>query len=285
MTDELVIGLGAQKAGTSSLWLTLSRQPWFRPARSKELHYFDRHHARGRTWYQEQFPPVGGDDPPPVRGEISPGYLTSAPAARRIAAEQPDARLFVILRNPVDRAFSAFHHGRRLGDFPCAMTFREALDAESRRHGIPFHNLASGGLYARHLRPYLRRFRRDRIHIALFEDIVDPDSSAVHDLLEFAGGGRPIEPPHLPRVNVFIPTGSLTVARAQTRLERWALRRDRVRTVSLVRSLRGRADARRARSGREPMDPSLREELIERFRPENAELAELLGRDLSRWDR
>jgi hypothetical protein len=115
LPDFLV--LGAQRAGTSSLYRNLCEHPQVIAAQRKEIHFFDYQHDRGPGWYRARFPlavqrnavgrGVGG---PAVTGEASPSYLFHPLVPERVAALLPAAKLVAVLRDPVDRAISAFHH-------------------------------------------------------------------------------------------------------------------------------------------------------------------------------
>ena len=114
--------LGAQKAGTSSLFAQLVEHPRVLGGVRKEIHYFDRR-ARSVSWYRACFPTeahhravqrrVGA---PTITGEATPFYLLHPAAPERLAAVIPDARLIVVVRDPVQRAVSGYHHAARFGD-------------------------------------------------------------------------------------------------------------------------------------------------------------------------
>jgi hypothetical protein len=119
LPDFLV--LGAQKAGTSSLYGQLAAHPSVLPALRKEVHHFDRAPARLRP-YRAWFPRQASLDALAARtgravtGEATPFYLLHPAAPARTRAAVPDARLIVVLRDPVARAVSGFHHAVRVGD-------------------------------------------------------------------------------------------------------------------------------------------------------------------------
>ncbi len=98
--------LGAQRAGTSSLYYYLSQHPQILPAVRKELHFFDDHYRRGLGWYRSQFPTRGARGT--ITGEATPYYLSHPHAPARIQRLLPQARLIVLLRNPVERAISHY---------------------------------------------------------------------------------------------------------------------------------------------------------------------------------
>jgi hypothetical protein len=106
---------GAQKCGTTALWYYLSLHPEIVPAKIKEIHFFcyERNFkTRGLEWYQMMFSP-----PSRLKGkltfEASPNYLVFPKAMHRIKAYNPQMRIILILRNPTERAFSAWNHFRK----------------------------------------------------------------------------------------------------------------------------------------------------------------------------
>jgi len=120
--------IGAQKAGTTSLFRYLSEHPGVTPPRMKEIHFFDLHWVRGVGWYQAHFPLNlwGG---PPFTGEASPYYLFHPRVPERMARILPGARVLALLRNPVDRALSHYHWEVRYGNE--TLPFRRAMDRET----------------------------------------------------------------------------------------------------------------------------------------------------------
>lgn len=123
---------GAQRCGTTSLFRMLAKHPDVRPpALTKGVHYFDTadRFRRGPRFYGAHFPLAVGTGK--VTGEASPYYLFHPLAAERIAQELPDARVVVLVRDPVERAFSA-HKQETWRGFE-TLSFEEALDAEPRR--------------------------------------------------------------------------------------------------------------------------------------------------------
>ena len=136
LPDYLIIG--GQRCGTTALHDHLARHPAIGAAHVKEVHYFDLNYERGERWYRGHFPNdvrravarrrTGVEM---VCGEASPYYLFHPLVPERARALVPDARLIVLLRDPVARALSHYHHEVALGMEP--LTFEEALDAEPER--------------------------------------------------------------------------------------------------------------------------------------------------------
>src|SRR5438874_1739426 len=137
MPDFIIIG--TQKGGTTSLYRYLIEHPCIAPIYIKEPHFFDIYFYKGLQWYRAHFPTTVGkyyarhiQKHDLITGEASPYYLFHPQAARRVAKTLPKARLIVLLRNPIDRAYSQYQHQtRQRGVEP--LTFEEALECEEKR--------------------------------------------------------------------------------------------------------------------------------------------------------
>ncbi|HET7626188.1 MAG TPA: sulfotransferase [Verrucomicrobiae bacterium] len=129
--------VGAQKAGTTSLYHLLYRHPRIKPAKKKELHYFDNNYFRDQSWYESMFPlarlffGAPSKVAKPITGEASPYYLFHPSAVSRMARTLPDAKLIVLLRNPVERAYSHYQHQVRSRTEN--LSFEDALASEKER--------------------------------------------------------------------------------------------------------------------------------------------------------
>lgn len=127
--------IGAQKAGTTSLFNYLGAHPQVRPAARKEVHYFDVNFDKGETWYRAMFPTTRAlravDGSPRITGEASPYYLFHPLAAERASQVIPDARLIVLLRDPTARAWSHYQHEVAAGRE--TLSFAAAIEAEPTR--------------------------------------------------------------------------------------------------------------------------------------------------------
>jgi hypothetical protein len=100
--------IGGQKCGTTALHHYLSMHPQIISANTKELHFFNAElqYKIGFEYYHSQFPEVEDDV---ITFESSPSYLLSYAAINRIHAYNPKIKIVVLLRNPIDRAFSAWN--------------------------------------------------------------------------------------------------------------------------------------------------------------------------------
>lgn len=258
------IGIGAQRAGTTWAYNCLAQHPEVFMTAKKELHYFYAHYARGQAWYEAQFEGAGDAK---ARGEISPDYMYTPEALANIARDIPDVRLFAILRNPVDRAISAYalRHERNQG-----MSFSAALKK------VP--SLVNRGRYCQHLDVVYSLFPPSRVKVLLYDDLVARPGTFLDELFEFIGVRTGVRPVAMgTRYNrVIYPGVQKTLQKARLN---WAI--EAVKLTPVGRWIRDRnAGARRA-SG-----VATREDLQfirEAVADDVSELSRRLGRDLSSW--
>lgn len=143
--------VGAQRSGTTSLYQYLRRHPNILPAKKKEIHYFDYRYNRGLLWYLQNFPlrrPISRPDLRSrglITGEATPSYIFHPLAPARLQRDFPNMRLILVLRNPIDRAFSHFKQAVRLQWIPPETSFEEALALERRETGDRFDDLYPDG--------------------------------------------------------------------------------------------------------------------------------------------
>jgi hypothetical protein len=252
LPDFLVIG--AQKAGTTALYAYLLRHPAIVGPSWKEVSFFDRHYARGEAWYRGHFPNTlrrrvveRRAGVAPIAGEASPSYMFHPFAPARVAQLVPDVRLIVLVRNPVDRALSHYHHEVALGRE--SLSFEDAVEREDERmsgelermrdpsyfsHAWWNHTYLARGRYAEQLERWLAVFPRERLLVVPSEDLLGQPADTYARVLEFLGA-PPYELDAFPRI-----------------FEREYA----------------------------PMEPATRRLLAERFTEPNRRLYDLLGRDL-----
>ena len=104
--------LGTQRGGTTSLYRWLADHPQVHPPLDKEIQFFSVEWSRGIDWYRCHFGPTGDGR---LNYEASPYYLYHPCAPVRAASVVPKAKLIALLRDPVSRAWSHYHHNLRLG--------------------------------------------------------------------------------------------------------------------------------------------------------------------------
>lgn len=185
LRPRLVI-IGAQKAGTSSLYAILRHHPKVLAPRIKEQHFFDDdlNYAKGLAHYWAQFPKRPFRQPDMITFEATPSYLFKAgTVAPRLKAALPDAFLLVILRDPVKRAYSGWNMYRSFKDHPKfghlydERDFEQAIHDELEgRRTFPGDYL-SRGHYAQQLAIYFQHYPRERILVHDFVQLKrDPRS-------------------------------------------------------------------------------------------------------------
>jgi hypothetical protein len=205
MVPNFVI-IGAQKCGTTFLYRRLlSQHPHVEPARKKEIHYFDlwKHYSRGGDWYRSHFPlPTRKAGRRSITGEASPYYLFHPHAARRMAEIVPRVRLIVLLRNPVDRAYSSYQHAVRKGTETLS-TFEEAIEleearlrgekdkmlADERYDSLNYRRFSylSRGVYVDQLMEWSRFFSSDQMLVLKSEDFFERPPDVLKLVLNFLG--------------------------------------------------------------------------------------------------
>jgi hypothetical protein len=252
--DFLIIG--TKRGGTTSLWNYLVQHPLvprlFPAWNTKATHYFEEHWGRGEAWYRSHFPTLrqrqalearhGG---PCRAGEAAPLYMFHPLAARRVAELMPTVRLIVLLRDPVERAYSHWKERRTEGREP--LDFAEALTREPERTAgerermladptyfsepYDWHTYRARGRYVEHLEPWLERFDREQFLFLPSEDLYADAPGTYRRTLDFLG-----LPPH---------------------------------TLTDFKVYNGRRSA--------PLEAGLRDELTDYYRPYNLALQRRLG--------
>lgn len=291
---------GAPKCGTTSLSSYLQQHPdVFMPAR-KEPRYFApdldtgserdaRYFVRSEAEYLELFAPAAGRS---RAGEATALYLYSGVAAQKIAAFAPDARIIVMLRNPVDLMY-AFHGERVANGNEDITDFSEALAAErDRKEGkrtspriripkaLQYRDIAR---LAAQVERFQAHFPARQIHTIVFDDFQADTAAEFAKVVNFLGL-EPFQPASYDVVNPSRRVRSENVVRMLTQPSGLVGRLARV-VPQGVRT----AVAHRVRqwnlptAPRPPLDPALREQLRQEFHDEIVRLEHVVGRDLHAW--
>lgn len=249
-----VILAGVQRSGTTALFEALYRLPNVeRPRRGKGSHYFSYNYFRGWEWFQSQFPTrtwarsvEARTGRPMFCFDACPYYLFHPFAVERMAQALPDAKVMVMLRDPVRRAESHYHHSVSHGHED--LDFREALAREQERmvgevermeqdwsywsHHHEHHSYLAKGLYAEQLERLFRFYDRDQVMVIQSEEFYRNPNGVLADVTGWLG---------LPEVTL------------------------------------ARNDDRNGHDYRK-MDEEMRRHLIELYREPNEQLYDLLGR-------
>jgi hypothetical protein len=297
MTVPNFLVIGARKAGTTSLYHYLDQHPEVFMSPVKEPNFFaiegEKAGYRGpdadtriNRWsvadpkeYQALF---SGADGARAVGEASPAYLCNPDAPKRIKRHVPEAKLIAVLRDPAERAYSAYMHQVRDGRE--TLPFAEALDAEERRtaaNWAPAWRYKAEGFYLVGLSRYYELFGRERVRVYLYEDLGADPRGVMRDAYRFLGVDASFEPDTSQRHNMSgVSNNGFLVS----------LVRKRHPVKTAIKPLVPATVRRRLVSGlqkrvlsRPPFPPEVRRELVEAYREDVLRLEDLIGRDLSAW--
>jgi hypothetical protein len=287
--------IGAPKAGTTTLHYVLSQHPEVYMCPLKEAGFF---------WAYGQPVNLQGPGAEKLRnrlvtrledyenlfkdakkakavGESSVRYLASLAAPQNIRQFIPDARLIVTLRQPAERAFSAFAHNQRDGLEP-SHDFAQAIaeDRTGKRDGWQFCRYLDRGFYYASLKRYLEYFDRSQLHISLLEDLVQDPQRLMRGLFQFLEVDGDFTPDlsHKHNTSGVIRNPALRTLWTRTNRLRVALRPylpPRMRHAAFEWVIQ---DLEKL-----PFPPDLRAELTEYYRQDILQLQDLIRRDLSHW--
>lgn len=274
--------VGAPRAATTSLYHYLRQHPQIFAPSIKEPHFFS-HPEVTDTYYpgasvsreQEYRDLYGGRRDGQKSGDFSTSYLSRTEAAGRIRRWNPSARIMMVLRNPVERAVSHYLMDVRDGyttQSMAALIDAAAPDPRFRREYVDV------GRYHDQVTAYLEHFPAEQMKVVLFEDIAQRRQETVRDVLRFLDVDDSAEL-DLSEVRNAAAVPRSSVARR--------LRRSGVAKLVARRTSQPVRTAARAVLARdvppELVDDGTRVRLHEIFAGDTAELAALIGRDLSSW--
>lgn len=293
--------IGATKAGTTALDEYLRQHPglFFSPVREPNYFAFPnqpvpyRGHdgrrapmARTSVTDTDDYLDLFRDAPRgALLAETSPAYLYVHGTAGRIADRVERPRVVAILRDPADRAFSAYQHLLREGREP--LSFEDGLDAEEERRAAGWGILwryVDAGRYASQLERYLAVFARDRLLVLWHDDFAQDPVATCQRVFAFAGVDPTFVPDTSIRFNVSgAPRNRLlqrvvnpppVVRRAVARVlpARWQTQLRRTHAQVSARNLE-----------RLELPEATRRRLHTTFAHDLARLEQLTGRDLRRW--
>ena len=182
--------IGAQKCGTGYLYDLLTQHPHVERALfgrySKELHYFNRHFDEGIEWYRRCFPPPRWKDGRrSITGEATPKYLFHPSVPERMARVLPRARLIVLLRNPVDRAYSHYQHAVRDGHE--SRSFVEAIEAALNSVGRPRPTYLARGIYVDQLLRWAKFYGKEQMLVLKSERFFERTRDTLNLVVDFLG--------------------------------------------------------------------------------------------------
>jgi hypothetical protein len=281
------VGIGAARCGTSWVARCLQEHPAiFLPAK-KELHYFnddnlyDPSLSQIAPFYQQA-------DPDALLGEFTPRYLINDRALERIHAAFPGIRVLVMLRDPVERAWSQYRYFRFNKKKEDRKDFLAALD------GFYREDYLVKSLYYDQLRRVFDLFGRDRTWIGLFDDIGSDPGRLIGGLYRFLGVDDDYTPPTVDAVVNPSLRRSSDPPFLWTRAVRWitysrmpgitALQRRLMPRIARINRWMDEQEATGRMSARNASPAGDRSRAYAAYFKDDLERTEeLLGLDLSKW--
>lgn len=269
------LGIGAQRSGTTWLYDKLRQHPEICfPKHRKEVHYFDRYYERGDEWYSSLFEHCHKK----CKGEITPKYIYDEECPRRIHELIPGAFLILILRNPIERAYSQFKLTIRESGYQGS--FENFLDSTS--------DSRERGLYYKQLDRYLRYFSREQLLILFFSDLKEDPERVLREVCDFLGVSPSFEPAGLrekenPSQTPRFQQVYSQVKRLVSKLYDW----DLVLPIDLAKKLGLKKLFFSGQNEKQfpPLTQEVEEALTDYYREDVRKLSKLLDKDLlSQWD-
>lgn len=204
--DFLIIG--GEKCGTTSLYEYLIRHPNILPVKGKEISFFDNKFHHGFGWYKTFFPSLLIKKynemflkNKVITGEGTPRYLNHPHAPKRISKLLPKVKLIVLLRNPVDRAFS--HYNMEVARGREKLSFEKAIENEKERICAEYEKMErdesyysrsyywyshlEAGIYIKHLKRWMELFPKNQFLIVKSEDLFKNTTTTYNKALQFLG--------------------------------------------------------------------------------------------------
>jgi hypothetical protein len=183
---------GAQKSGTTALHYFLSKHPHITMGNQQEMHFFDNDALFvSEPDYEElhkRYPLVS---PSTIAGDCTPSYLYHEAAAERIWKYNPQIKVLIILRNPVERAFAHWNMQRFKGREP--LDFFDAVREEQTRIGgappVEARRFAyvDRGFYGRQLARFFKFFPGGQVEVLKFEDFQKKQGETLANIFAFLG--------------------------------------------------------------------------------------------------
>ena len=242
------INIGEAKCGTTSLYDYTVKHPNILPAFKKEVHFFDLSFEKGLNYYKSFFP-TSLKNNECITGEKTPYYLSHPLVPKRISDTLPSVKFILLLRNPIDRAFSQYH--QQFSRNYETMSFEDAIKNEEKRldgeeekmiknskyqsYSHRHHSYLKRGRYYEHIMRWLEYFPKDQFLILTTEELDDNPKEIMNQVYDFL---------ELPSFDVPI----------------------------IPKSKKG--------TYKEKMNPETRLQLFEYFKPHNEELYKFLQKDL-----
>ena len=243
LPDLIVIGV--VRSGTTSLYHHLSQHPCMKMSAYDELGFFDINYDLGKYWYRSMFPTKFHKEKiikkygKFMTYDVTPFYIYNEKVPKRIHETLPNSKIIVILRNPIDRAYSNYFINKQEKKFEDVIANeKKIIDKIDRTNEEEYYkfvhtSLLARGFYAEQLEKWYKIFSKDHILVIKSEEFARDTKKIMNEIFQF--------------------------------LE---LKNYNIQDISKKNEIHY-----------EPIKKETRKDLIEYFRPHNKKLYSLIGRD------
>lgn len=186
------ICVGAQKAGTSTLYDVLKQSPDVFFPKKKELHYYEKPelYKKGTGFYQSFFEEDYNNQP--LIGEITPEYLFYSYVPQRIIDTLGKIKIIILLRNPAMRSYSQFNFHKMFQVEELNADFMEVIGQEKIVKSAREYNTwceptyyLSKSMYYEQVKRYIDLFGRDQVFVGIFEELFNKESLNLQPIFDF----------------------------------------------------------------------------------------------------
>jgi len=272
--------VGAPKAGTTSLHYYLQQHPDVCMSEIKEPNYFtaqevvklyyDVSSVNSEDWYHSIF----AEPTRKVIGEGSVSYLFYPEVAQKIYEYNPEARILIILRNPVQRAFSHYLMDCRLG--LCNISLEEILDKPSKYPHF-YLQFVELGMYHQQINRYIDVFGHKQVKVMFYDDLKTEPDLFIDQVFSFLAL-RSIDVNMVVKNKFKQPSSKIIAKLYQFKWMRSYL------NIFFPKGFLLKIKSVIFKDSKKPiLDPSIKRKLSEIYKNDIVELSKLLSKDLSAW--
>ena len=280
--------IGAQKAGTTTLYNWLAQHPdVYGPKGMKDFPFFcdDMYYEKGIKWFATNYSQYKNQKII-LHGSVNYLYFSQV-SAQRIYQYNSNTKLIALLRNPVDRAYSAFWQQKKVGNENID-DFSYAVEKEKERCKGTFQDQANltyidHGFYAHQLKKYYETFPSTNIKVIIFEEMIRNNAETVSDLYKFMGIDSYFKPNYVVKNESGLPRFKII-----NNLLQKGIKFDSIKNLLpinyriLIKNMLRELNTRKIKY--EPLGHEIRSDLMNIYLNDINELERLLNRDIkSLW--
>ncbi len=276
-----VFHIGPQKAATTWLYECIQSHSQITAAKQDSVHYFDMFYHKGDKWYLDRFKDSNINC---KLVDMTPSYLRSEKAAKRIAKYNPNAKIILCIRNPIERAFSHYWHEKSRNNIN--YVFSDYL-----KNYDLFQNWIETGFYAHHIEIYKKYFPDNNILIQEFDDLKKNPTLFLKNFLSFIGVEDNYLPPNInKKANVASPVRDHKIETYKNNLKKiWLGKKlmwikGKMREKGIIRDTADLTDQQKTKVETiYNQDPSLLKELHMIYTEDVDKLQEITGKNYDHW--